>query len=200
MRHGNFGYRYPKEDGLASFDLPDGPDWTPAIKASFKPKAIEQNGTKVTLLGTTDEMNTCFPPEDAGKGMNWLITYLTGRYFRVPENVKLQVRVLTKDTDGWPQEEPSPSEKTFNFQTVKGAKALFDNYATDSGTVSLSTADAHWWLFDDASKASKDMSTRGGRTSRSALSSKMKCMFMLPLPRHAESLPDSASCSERSTL
>ncbi|WP_024341996.1 ATP-binding protein [Bradyrhizobium japonicum] len=150
--------------GLASFDLADGPDWTPRIKDSFKPKSIDQSGTKVTLLGTSENDNTCFPPADAGGGMNWLITYLTGRYFRVPENTKIQVRVLTKDEDAWPSEEPSPSAKTFNFQTVSGSKALFDQYSEAKGTVQLATADAHWWVFADPKEDSKKMSTRGGRT------------------------------------
>jgi hypothetical protein len=150
--------------GFDSFDLPDGLDWTPRIKDVYKPKSVEKTGTKVTLLGTSNDSNTCFPPEDVGGGMNWLITYLTGRYFRIPESTKIQVRVLTRDSEQWPTEEPAPSVKTFNFQTVKGTKALFDDYASSSGTVSLSTADAHWWVFDDPRQASKDMSTRGGRT------------------------------------
>ena len=45
--------------GLASFELADGPDWTPRIKDSFKPKSIDRNGTKVTLLGTSEDSNTC---------------------------------------------------------------------------------------------------------------------------------------------
>jgi hypothetical protein len=150
--------------GLDSFELPDGPDWTPRIKDVYKPKIIEKNGTKVTLLGTSDADNTCFPPADITGGMNWLITYLTGRYFRIPESTKIQVRVLTRDSDEWPTEEPSPSVKTFNFQNVKGAKDLFDDYASAFGTVSLNAADAHWWVFDDPRQASKDMSSRGGRT------------------------------------
>ena len=150
--------------GLASFELADGPDWTPRIKDSFKPKCIDSNGTKVTLLGTSEDSNTCFPPTDAGGGMNWLITYLTGRYFRVPENTKLQVRVLTRDEGDWPTEEPAPSAKTYNFQTVNGSKALFDQYAEAKGTVPLATADAHWWVFADPKEDLKKMSTRGGRT------------------------------------
>jgi hypothetical protein len=152
--------------GLASFDLADGPDWTPRIKDVYKPSIIEMTGTKVSLLGTSDDANTCFPPTDAGGGMNWLITYLTGRYFRIPENLRIQVRVLTRETEDWPSEEPDPGVKTFNFQTVKGTKTLFDDYARDSGTVSLSTADAHWWVFDEPRQASKDMSSRGGRTGK----------------------------------
>ena len=148
--------------GLASFDLEDGPHWTPRVRDVYKPKTIDKSGTKVTLLGTASDANTCFPPGDGG--MNWLITYLTGRYFQLPENVKIQVRVLTKDIEQWPTEEPSPAVKTFNFQTVKGSKALLDDYASSAGTVPLATADAHWWIFDDAKQASKDMSTRGGRT------------------------------------
>ena len=150
--------------GLASFELAEGPEWTPRIKDAFKPKIIDRSGTKVTLLGASEEENTCFPPEDAGGGMNWLITYLTSRYFRVPENTKIQVRVLTRNEDDWPSEEPLPSVKTYNVQTVKGAKALFDDYAQAKGVVTLSTADAHWWVFDDPRQASKDMSSRGGRT------------------------------------
>jgi hypothetical protein len=150
--------------GLASFELADGPDWAPRIKDSFKPKAIDRNGTKVTLLGTSEDDNTCFPADGAGTGMNWLITYLTGRYFRVPDNIKIQVRVLTKNEDDWPTEEPSPSTQTFNFQNVYGSKALFDQYAESKGTVPLATADAHWWVFADPREDSKRMSTRGGRT------------------------------------
>jgi hypothetical protein len=152
--------------GLASFNLVDGPDWTPRLKDVYRPSIIGANGTKVTLLGTSDDANTCFPPQDAGGGMNWLITYLTGRYFRIPENIKIQVRVLTRDAQDWPSEEPEASAKTYNFQTVKGAKALYDDYAREGGTVSLSTADVHWWVFDDPRQASKDMSSRGGRTGK----------------------------------
>jgi hypothetical protein len=79
---------------------------------------------------------------------------LTSRYFRLPEDVKLQVRVLTRDQDDWPTEEPSPAVKTYNFETVRGTKALLDDYATAKGTVSLSTADVHWWIFDDPRQAS----------------------------------------------
>jgi hypothetical protein len=32
--------------------------------------------------------------------------------------------------------------------------------------VSLSTADVHWWVFDEPKQASKDMSSRGGRTGK----------------------------------
>src|SRR5262249_33099369 len=44
------------------------------------------------------------------------------------------------------------------------SKALFDQYARAKGTVSLATADAHWWVFADPKEDSKKMSTRGGRT------------------------------------
>jgi hypothetical protein len=152
------------EYGLDSFNLEDGPAYSPRIKDTVKPKAITKCGTKVTLLGTSEDDNTCFPREDAGRGMNWLITYLTGRYFRVPEHVRIQVRVLTRDQENWPEDEPPASHQTFNLQNVNGTKVLFDKYAASSGTVRLTTADAHWWLFDDPVKASKDMSSRGGRT------------------------------------
>jgi hypothetical protein len=150
--------------GLASFDLPDGPHWTPRLSPTAKPKAIAKSGTKVTLLGASPEENTCFPPEEVGGGMNWLVRYLNSRYFRLPENVKLQVRVLTRDEERWPDKEPDPSERTFNLQTIRGLKALLDEKAVHRDTVTLATADAHWWVFDDPVQVSKEMSTRGGRT------------------------------------
>src|SRR5207249_2319870 len=106
--------------GLDSFLLEDGPAYTPRIKDSAKPRIISQSGTKVTLLGALEDENTCFPPDNTG-GMNWLIRYLTNRYFRLPDNLKLQVRVLTRDEGGWPTEEPDSGVKTYNLQTVKGA-------------------------------------------------------------------------------
>jgi hypothetical protein len=151
------------EYGLASFDLPDGPDWAPRLKSEIRPRGIESSGTKVTLLGDSEESNTCLPPENSG-GMNWLVRYLTNRFFRLPKNVKVQVRVLTQDTDRWPAEEPAPSEKTFNLQTIHGMQVLLNDYSSQKGTVRLGNADAHWWLFKDPAKASKDMSTRGART------------------------------------
>jgi hypothetical protein len=150
--------------GLSSFLLDDGPAYTPRIKDSAKPGVVGMSGTKVTLLGASEDENTCFPPEEAGGGMNWLIKYLTGRYFRLPENIKLQVRILTRDESDWPTTEPHSSEKTFNLQIVRGAKALLDDHSSSRGVVRLSTADAHWWVFDDPRQASKEMSTRGGRT------------------------------------
>lgn len=151
------------EYGLDSFDLADGHHWTPRIKEAARPRGIEESGTKVTLLGEDERENTCMPPGDSG-AMNWLVTYLTSRYFRLPIAGKLQVRVLTRDSERWPSEEPEPSEKTFNLQTIRGTKHLFDEHAVASGTVRLSNADAHWWLFEDGTQASKNMSSRGGRT------------------------------------
>jgi hypothetical protein len=89
--------------GLASFELADGPDWTPRIKDVYKPSMIGATGTKVTN-------NTCFPPERAGSGMNWLITYLTSCYFRIPANIRMQVRVLTRDTSAVGSEISKPSK------------------------------------------------------------------------------------------
>lgn len=150
--------------GLAPFDLEDGPHYSPRIKDTIKPSLIEQTGTKVTLLGGSEDDNTCFPAEDVGGGMNWLNRYLTTRYFRIPDNLTIQVRKLTRTEEGWPESEPPAAHKTFNLETIKGAKRLFDEKATSSGVVRLASADAHWWLFDDPAQASKDMSPRGGRT------------------------------------
>ena len=105
--------------GLASFELADGPAWTPQIKDTYKPKTIDRNGTKVTLLGMSEESNASFP-DDAGGGMNWLITYLTGRYFQVPTTSKFRFVCSPRTRMSGRPRNPSPSAKTFNFQNVNG--------------------------------------------------------------------------------
>ena len=42
-----------------------------APDGDFRPEQIERHGTKVTLLGMSEENNTCFPPEDAAGDMDW---------------------------------------------------------------------------------------------------------------------------------
>jgi hypothetical protein len=44
--------------------------------------------------------------------------------------------------------------KDLQLRDGRGTKALLDDYATAKGTVSLSTADVHWWIFDDPRQAS----------------------------------------------
>lgn len=149
--------------GLRSFDMPDGTmHWSPHIKWKSKPKIIASSGTKVTLLGCSEQENTCLPSD--GGGANWIIRYLSQRYFRLPENLKIQCRVLTKNEDEWPMEEPDASAQTFNMQTIKPSGDLLDSYASSKGEVRLSNATAHWWVFDNPADASHKMSTRGGRT------------------------------------
>jgi hypothetical protein len=152
--------------GLLGIDTPSGVHFSPPIGDSAKPSIVFSHGTKVTLLGSSADENTCFHPDSSA--VNWLLTYLNARYFRIPDNIKIQVRVLKRDDTQWPENEPSRSEKTFNLETVKGCKSVFDAMSGAgkgaSGTVRLSGAEAHWWLFADGKQASKDMSPRGLRT------------------------------------
>lgn len=139
------------------------------------------------------------PMRRANPSTAWLVRYLTGRYFRLPENVKLQARVLTRDVERWPDQEPDPAEKTFNLQTIRGLKALLDQKAVHRGTVTLATADALWWLFDDPAQSSKEMSTRGGRTGVAGVVFQDEVYVYRPRRHRVGSLPALASCSAPST-
>jgi hypothetical protein len=105
------------EYGLKAFQLADGtPTYHPALTAAAKPELIDESGTKVTLLGNNLDVNTALP---AGRNANWVLAFLHSRYFELPPNIEIGVRVLTRDVAKWPKVEPAPSEKTFNVQTFE---------------------------------------------------------------------------------
>ena len=52
-------------------------------------------GTKVVLMGDAEDSNTCVPQDGAiGGQTNWLYKYLNTRYFRFPQDLTIQVRML----------------------------------------------------------------------------------------------------------
>jgi hypothetical protein len=154
------------EYGLRAFQLPDGTlTYHPPLTAASKPSTIGTSGTKVTLLGDSLEMNTALP---SGRNANWVLAFLHSRYFELPQNIEISVRVLTRDIVKWPKTEPAPSEKTFNLQKVTPLRELFDSYAPPNsrGIERLSNADVYWWVFENADDVTKKLSTRSGSTGR----------------------------------
>jgi hypothetical protein len=154
------------EYGLRPFTLPDGTfTYHPPLAAIGKPPLIKTSGTKVTLLGDTLEANTALP---SGRNANWVLAFLHSRYFELPPNLEMAVRVVTRDVTKWPKAEPVPSEKTYNLQTVTPLRILFDDYTTveSRGVERLSSADVYWWVFDNNEDVAKKLSTRSASTGR----------------------------------
>lgn len=154
------------EYGLCPFRLPDGTlTYHPPLTSVGKPFLIKDSGTKVTLLGDNLDANTALP---TGRNANWVLAFLNSRYFELPPNIEIAVRVLTRDVSKWPKTEPAPSEKTFNLQAVSPLRQLFDSYANPGtrGVERLSSADVYWWVFENAEDVTKKLSTRSASTGR----------------------------------
>ena len=116
------------EYGLRAFELPDGTlTYHPSLTAAAKPDLIAQSGTKVTLLGTGLEANTVLP---TSRNANWALAFLHSRYFELPANIEIGVRVVTRDVVTKGQRvEPIPCEKTYNIRKKTALRELFDTHA-----------------------------------------------------------------------
>lgn len=136
---------YDKESksyGILPIQLENGTSiWCSPLDDSQKPKQIDQHGTRATLLGMDmkeDTMST--PPGQKGGKENWLHLYINTRYFRIPEDVTLKVRV------GYYRD---PENKRHNFlRNILGQEKTLDKHTISKGTVSISDANIHWWILD----------------------------------------------------
>jgi hypothetical protein len=128
--------------GIMPIDLGnDHTQWCLPLDDSEKPSIIGDHGTRVTLLGMTLEEDTMKPPADAkGGNENWLYQYLNTRFFRMPDNVEIQVRV------GYYR--PIDNTKHNYTRKVRGQKETLDIYASKTGVVQLSDAKLHWWILN----------------------------------------------------
>ncbi|HZT17504.1 MAG TPA: ATP-binding protein [Gaiellaceae bacterium] len=130
--------------GMRHFQRPDGSwgYWQP-IGDNGKPEEIRNHGTKVILLGTSEEHNTMEPPVPVPTESRWISRYLNGRYFRFPEGVEVKAR------EGW---DADPSEKRNLKRTVRGEGEFLDRFSDHSGVVDLSECRIHWWILNDDDK------------------------------------------------
>lgn len=131
-----------KSYGILPIQLENGRSiWCSPIDDSQKPNQIDQHGTRATLLGMEmkeDTMST--PPGQKGGKENWLHLYINTRYFRIPEEVTLKVRV------GYYRD---PENKKHNYlRNILGQEATLDKHTISKGTVSISDANIHWWILD----------------------------------------------------
>jgi hypothetical protein len=115
------------------------------LEDAVKPDVIEQHGTKVILMGDSEEDNTMLAPSDSPSPTKWLSRYLNTRYFRFPEGVRVRVR------EGW--EYPLGDDKLRNkLRTIEGQEHFLTNHSLASGAVDLTGAKARWWILTDDDK------------------------------------------------
>jgi len=134
-RTGHYGLqRYKDETGRLRSFL--------EVDDAVKPEIVDSHGTKVTLLGMTQEQDTTEAPGEITARSRWLSKYLNSRYFEFPDNITVKVREDIKS--GNPR-----------WRILTGMRRYLKQNSTGSGVVELSTAKAHWWILDDSSPSGK---------------------------------------------
>jgi hypothetical protein len=105
---------------------------------------MDGHGTCVTLFGMTLEQDTMAPPSGMkGDPDSWLLDYLNRRFFTLPEQIELLVRV------GYAQDK---TKTNVNYLTrATGFAALANEQSQAHGQLQLIGAKAHWWILKSGS-------------------------------------------------
>jgi hypothetical protein len=143
QREGSMIHLYRDEDngqyGLKQWRHQDGSyaHYLP-LEDDVRPEIIIDHGTKVVLLGPTEDSNTMQAPPNAPSPSRWISKYLNTRYYRFPDSVTVKAR------EGW---EYPRSDKDRNYlRTLTGQEIYLRQHSESSGEVKLSNAIAHWWI------------------------------------------------------
>lgn len=127
------------EYGLQQLKRPDGTygHWA-HLSEDVKPEQFDHHGTKVVLLGQSEDANTMEAPPGAPSPSRWITRYLNTRFFDIPDGITIKAR------EGWAYDR---SDKDRNvLRTIIGQKRYLEQHAQSSGTVTLENAEAHWWV------------------------------------------------------
>lgn len=141
-RDGKWGLRKRRLAGGTLTSLLEVPD-------GWKPKLIGEHGTCVILLGRTPKHDTASPWDRSLGRTKWLPKYLNSRFVDLPSDVRIHA-VENHD---------SKKEGNRSRRRIRGQRYFLDRLSTAKtrGTVSLNTADVHWWVLTvDGSKRSSE--------------------------------------------
>ena len=133
------------EYGLRQQQRPNGTfgHWA-HVEDTVKPREnppIDQQGTKVVLLGNGPDENTMQAPVGAPSPSRWVGRYLNTRYFRFPDGIKVRAR------EGW--ENPRADRDRNILRTIQGQEKYLEAHSEASGKKALTGATAHWWILRD---------------------------------------------------
>src|SRR5207249_7058604 len=106
------------------------------------------HGTKIVLLGNTEDQNTVKAPPGTPSPSRWIAKYLNTRFFRFPEDISIKAR------EGW--ESPRTDTARNKMRTVTGQQSYLDQHKTASGAVDITDAVAHWWVLEESDALNQD--------------------------------------------
>ncbi|OAI41752.1 hypothetical protein AYO40_02305 [Planctomycetaceae bacterium SCGC AG-212-D15] len=128
--------------GLRQVKKPDGSFGHYAkIKNDVKPEIIKAHGTKLVLLGMSDDADTMVAPGDTQSPSRWIAKYLNSRYFRFPSGITVKAR------EGW--EHPRTDNDLNVLRTITGQEHYLNAHQQARGTAKLDGARVHWWILKD---------------------------------------------------
>ena len=128
--------------GLRQFKMDDGSyQHIVELEDDAKPEVIKEHGTRVVLLGMSEDADTMAAPAGSSSPSRWVAKYLNGRYFRFPEGITIKSR------EGWTL--PRENKDSNILRTVTGQEQYLERHAVASGKLQLSGAVAHWWILKD---------------------------------------------------
>ncbi len=127
---GQYGLRQLEHEGTFSHHI--------AVTDDVKPDVIEAHGTRVVLLGNSENENTTIAPEGYTARDRWIVRYLNTRYFRLPPNVTITAR------DG--MERASKGGSSGYLRRIRGQAWFLEASSVAHGSVPLTGARAHWWI------------------------------------------------------
>ena len=135
-----------KQYGLYQFNDDGDYKYYIPITNEVKPSIIKDHGTRVTLLGNTEESDTYDNDYHDIKATkeSWVLSYLNKRFFHVPDNISIKARV---------GHYRSKEDTRHNFMlNVGGLRKTLEKYTKSKGTVNLSDADVEWRILDENRK------------------------------------------------
>jgi Histidine kinase-, DNA gyrase B-, and HSP90-like ATPase len=128
--------------GLRQFQMSDGSfKHCGEVVDEAKPEIIKEHGTRVMLLGMTEDADTMAAPPGSSSPSRWMAKYLNGRYFRFPEGI------IVKAREGWTL--PRENKDSNILRTVTGQEYYLKRHSVASDKLQLSGAIAHWWILKD---------------------------------------------------
>jgi hypothetical protein len=127
--------------GLKQFQISGSFEHFAEVEDDIKPEIVSLHGTRVVLLGASEESDTMAPPPGSATPSRWIAKYLNARYFRFPKGIVVKAR------EGWTL--PRTDKDRNLLRSVTGQEHYLEKHSAASGNLKLKGATAHWWILND---------------------------------------------------